>query len=184
MQHADATTLRAYKTVGEDLLKDASRASDARRADLRRFSKELDAALAKKYGRRAQPPNPMMAPRRLRREETISHDSRRAPWTRTRRDGRVSLRDQLDCIPVYVVWEITLACNLKCLHCGSRAGHRRARELDTAECIEVIRQLAERGTREHLDPPARRRSCAATGWTIGLRDPRPRHRLHDADRRL
>ena len=61
---------------------------------------------------------------------------------------RVSLRDQLDCIPVYVVWEITLACNLKCLHCGSRAGHRRARELDTAECIEVIRQLAELGTRE------------------------------------
>jgi radical SAM protein with 4Fe4S-binding SPASM domain len=61
---------------------------------------------------------------------------------------RISLRDQLDCIPVYVVWEITLACNLKCLHCGSRAGHRRARELDTAECIEVVRQLADLGTRE------------------------------------
>jgi radical SAM protein with 4Fe4S-binding SPASM domain len=61
---------------------------------------------------------------------------------------RISLRDQLDCIPVYVVWEITLACNLKCLHCGSRAGHRRARELDTGECIDVVRQLAELGTRE------------------------------------
>jgi len=61
---------------------------------------------------------------------------------------RVTLRDQLDCVPVYVVWEITLACNLKCLHCGSRAGHRRARELDTGECIEVIRQLAALGTRE------------------------------------
>jgi radical SAM protein with 4Fe4S-binding SPASM domain len=61
---------------------------------------------------------------------------------------RVSLRDQLDCIPVYVVWEITLACNLKCMHCGSRAGHRRARELNTGECIDVVRQLADLGTRE------------------------------------
>jgi MoaA/NifB/PqqE/SkfB family radical SAM enzyme len=61
---------------------------------------------------------------------------------------RVSLRDQIDCVPVYVVWEITLACNLKCVHCGSRAGHRRARELSTSECIDVVRQLAELGTRE------------------------------------
>jgi radical SAM protein with 4Fe4S-binding SPASM domain len=69
----------------------------------------------------------------------------------TRDDGprrRLSLRDQLDCVPVYVVWEITLACNLKCIHCGSRAGHRRARELSTDECIDVVRQLAELGTRE------------------------------------
>jgi radical SAM protein with 4Fe4S-binding SPASM domain len=61
---------------------------------------------------------------------------------------RLSLRDQIDCVPVYVVWEITLACNLKCLHCGSRAGHRRAKELNTEECIDVVRQLAELGTRE------------------------------------
>ena len=27
-------------------------------------------------------------------------------------------------VPVHVVWEITLACNLKCGHCGSRAGKR------------------------------------------------------------
>ena len=61
---------------------------------------------------------------------------------------RVSLEDQLDCIPVFVVWELTLACNLKCLHCGSRAGHKRAGELSTGECIDVVRQLAELGTRE------------------------------------
>jgi MoaA/NifB/PqqE/SkfB family radical SAM enzyme len=61
---------------------------------------------------------------------------------------RLSLRDQIDCVPVYVVWEITLACNLKCVHCGSRAGHRRARELSTNECIDVVRQLSELGTRE------------------------------------
>ena len=28
--------------------------------------------------------------------------------------------------PVHVVWELTLACNLRCAHCGSRAGHKRA----------------------------------------------------------
>jgi len=61
---------------------------------------------------------------------------------------RVSLRDQLDCVPVFVVWELTLGCNLKCLHCGSRAGHRRTGELSTAECMDVVRQLAELGTRE------------------------------------
>jgi Y-X(10)_GDL-associated radical SAM protein len=51
-------------------------------------------------------------------------------------------------VPVHVVWEITLACDLKCLHCGSRAGHRRPKELTTAECIEVVEALARLGTRE------------------------------------
>jgi Y-X(10)_GDL-associated radical SAM protein len=52
------------------------------------------------------------------------------------------------CVPVHVVWEITLACDLKCLHCGSRAGHKRPRELSTAECLEVVEALAQLGTRE------------------------------------
>jgi len=47
-----------------------------------------------------------------------------------------------------VVWEITLACDLKCLHCGSRAGPRRRDELNTAECLEVVEHLARLGTRE------------------------------------
>lgn len=50
--------------------------------------------------------------------------------------------------PVHVVWEITLACDLKCQHCGSRAGRRRAGELSTEECLDVVRQLARLGTRE------------------------------------
>jgi len=50
--------------------------------------------------------------------------------------------------PVHVVWEITLACDLKCQHCGSRAGHVRARELSTDECLDLVRQLAGLGTRE------------------------------------
>lgn len=51
-------------------------------------------------------------------------------------------------VPVHVVWEITLACDLKCLHCGSRAGHRRPEELNTQECLDVINSLARLGTRE------------------------------------
>lgn len=50
--------------------------------------------------------------------------------------------------PVYVVWELTLACDQRCGHCGSRAGRRRPDELSTAECRAVIEQLAALGTRE------------------------------------
>ncbi|HEX8721138.1 MAG TPA: GDL motif peptide-associated radical SAM/SPASM maturase [Pyrinomonadaceae bacterium] len=50
--------------------------------------------------------------------------------------------------PVHVVWEITLACDLKCRHCGSRAGRRRPDELTTAECLDLVAQLARLGTRE------------------------------------
>jgi Y-X(10)_GDL-associated radical SAM protein len=57
-------------------------------------------------------------------------------------DDRESLR------PVHVVWEITLACDLKCQHCGSRAGRRRPDELTTRECLDLVGQLARLGTRE------------------------------------
>lgn len=50
--------------------------------------------------------------------------------------------------PVYAVWEVTLACNLECVHCGSRAGTPRPDELDTAECLDLIDQLAELGLHE------------------------------------
>jgi radical SAM protein with 4Fe4S-binding SPASM domain len=68
---------------------------------------------------------------------------RPAPSLRVR-----TLQDRKAYVPVHVVWEITLACNLKCGHCGSRAGRRRANELSTAECLDVVRQLAAAGTRE------------------------------------
>jgi radical SAM protein with 4Fe4S-binding SPASM domain len=48
----------------------------------------------------------------------------------------------------HVVWELTLACDLACLHCGSRAGKAREDELDTEEALSVVRQLAELGARE------------------------------------
>jgi radical SAM protein with 4Fe4S-binding SPASM domain len=50
--------------------------------------------------------------------------------------------------PIYAVWEITLACDLSCRHCGSRAGHARPDELSTAECLDLVRQMAALGVRE------------------------------------
>jgi len=47
--------------------------------------------------------------------------------------------------PRNCVWEITLACNLRCGHCGSRAGRARPDELTTDECLDVVDQLAELG---------------------------------------
>jgi radical SAM protein with 4Fe4S-binding SPASM domain len=49
---------------------------------------------------------------------------------------------------LYVVWELTLRCDLHCGHCGSRAGKARDDELSTAEALDVVRQLAELGARE------------------------------------
>jgi Y-X(10)_GDL-associated radical SAM protein len=59
-----------------------------------------------------------------------------------------SAADVIHNVPVHVVWELTLACNLKCQHCGSRAGKRRPDELDTAEALQVVEALARLGTRE------------------------------------
>lgn len=50
--------------------------------------------------------------------------------------------------PVYAVWEITLACDLACRHCGSRAGRGRPDELTTQECLDLIDQMAELGVEE------------------------------------
>lgn len=56
--------------------------------------------------------------------------------------------DFLHHVPVHVVWELTLACNLKCKHCGSRAGKIRPDELSTEDCLEIVEALARMGTRE------------------------------------
>lgn len=56
--------------------------------------------------------------------------------------------DRAEPHPLYVVWEITLACDLGCRHCGSRAGDERPGELDTAQCLDVVHQLRDMGVRE------------------------------------
>ena len=52
------------------------------------------------------------------------------------------------CTPRYAVWEITLACDLACRHCGSRAGKARPDELTTAEALDLVAQMADLGVRE------------------------------------
>jgi radical SAM protein with 4Fe4S-binding SPASM domain len=56
--------------------------------------------------------------------------------------------DHVHRVPVIVVWEITLACDLACTHCGSRAGRRRRDELTTAEGLDLIDQIAGLGARD------------------------------------
>jgi radical SAM protein with 4Fe4S-binding SPASM domain len=51
-------------------------------------------------------------------------------------------------VPIYVVWEVTLKCDLACRHCGSRAGRERQNELTTTECLDLVRQMAELGVKE------------------------------------
>src|SRR5450755_1803207 len=50
--------------------------------------------------------------------------------------------------PIYAVWEITLACDLACRHCGSRAGRERPDELTTAEALDLIAQMGRLGVKE------------------------------------
>ncbi len=50
----------------------------------------------------------------------------------------VTASDRAAYRPVHVVWEITLACDLKCGHCGSRAGSKRTGELTTDECLQIV----------------------------------------------
>ena len=50
--------------------------------------------------------------------------------------------------PILAVWEITLACDLACGHCGSRAGKARPDELTTAEALDLVDQLADLGVIE------------------------------------
>jgi radical SAM protein with 4Fe4S-binding SPASM domain len=48
--------------------------------------------------------------------------------------------------PTYVIWEVTLACNLRCKHCGASAGRRRSDELSTSEALSVCDDLKALGT--------------------------------------
>jgi len=51
-------------------------------------------------------------------------------------------------IPRRCSWELTLACNLECNHCGSAAGKARTDELSTEVALSIVDQLADLGCRE------------------------------------
>lgn len=48
--------------------------------------------------------------------------------------------------PFQVVWNVTRACNLKCIHCYASAGSFDSDELSTSEAIKAIDVLADAGT--------------------------------------
>jgi len=50
--------------------------------------------------------------------------------------------------PVNVTWELTLACNLRCRHCGSSAGKCRKNEISLERALRLCEELNELGTRE------------------------------------
>ncbi len=52
-------------------------------------------------------------------------------------------------IPETVIWEITLRCNMKCIHCGSSASpdKKLLDELNTQEAVDLVHQIAELGTK-------------------------------------
>lgn len=54
----------------------------------------------------------------------------------------------LETRPALAVFEITLACDLGCRHCGSRAGRARPDELTTEECLDLVDQFSDLGVQE------------------------------------
>jgi radical SAM protein with 4Fe4S-binding SPASM domain len=50
--------------------------------------------------------------------------------------------------PFIVLYELTLRCNMRCVHCGSTAGESRTQELTTAEWNNVTKQLADLNCRD------------------------------------
>jgi radical SAM protein with 4Fe4S-binding SPASM domain len=61
---------------------------------------------------------------------------------------RLEVTQETPLLPAYVVWELTLACDQPCTHCGSRAGEARQSELSTEAALNVVAELAEAGARE------------------------------------
>ena len=55
--------------------------------------------------------------------------------------------DGLGYMPKTCTWELTLACNLRCGHCGSSAGKPRPGELSRERSLEIVRELDQLGCR-------------------------------------
>ncbi len=65
--------------------------------------------------------------------------------TETIQNAYRTLVDRHGWRPRNVVWELTLACNLNCRHCGSGAGAARPDEMSLDECLVVADDLATLG---------------------------------------
>ncbi|MCK4995812.1 MAG: radical SAM protein [Thermoplasmatales archaeon] len=51
-------------------------------------------------------------------------------------------------VPRFALYELTLRCNMNCIHCGSSAGLKRTKELTTEEWNNVTKQLADLNCKE------------------------------------
>ena len=51
----------------------------------------------------------------------------------------------MEYIPTHAVWEITYACNMRCMHCGSSCGEAYPDELTTEEALILCDDLAALG---------------------------------------
>jgi radical SAM protein with 4Fe4S-binding SPASM domain len=59
----------------------------------------------------------------------------------------IGLLKRLGYAPRTCVWELTLACNMSCRHCGSRAGKARPDELTQPEALRLCQDLADLGVK-------------------------------------
>ena len=50
-------------------------------------------------------------------------------------------------VPEACFWEITDACNLRCIHCEANAGHAASDELSTEEALKLVAELRDAGCR-------------------------------------
>ncbi|MCA9687127.1 MAG: radical SAM protein, partial [Myxococcales bacterium] len=62
--------------------------------------------------------------------------------------GRKFMTSETAPRPALAVWEFTLACDHRCIHCGPRAGEARPDELTTDEALRLVDDLAEAGVGE------------------------------------
>ena len=81
----------------------------------------------------------------------------------------IEVLQRLGCYPRFCVWELTLACDMRCQHCGSHAGPKRPDELSFEQCLEVADQLAAM-------------SCEKV--TLGGGEPTLHPRWHELGKRL
>lgn len=105
------------------------------RTDRANAERRLQAALDK-LGRayalkwRSDPPPPTALPAQDEGECA-------SPWP-----GPAAPADGCLSAPLSIIWEVTHACNLGCLHCLSSSGSRAQGELTTAEALDLIDELA------------------------------------------
>ncbi len=81
----------------------------------------------------------------------------------------IKLHKKFGFVPRSAVWELTLCCNLQCMHCGSRAGKARQDELSTGEALQLCRDLADLGCRQVTlsgGEPLLRKDWALIGETL------------------